>query len=380
MRYLYINGIPVSGLVWGHDTNYFIPDTDGKFYFHFPFDNAEHKIPITPFVRGDNESVIIYETIKSLRPDVVLTVGDYNDFLYMKAVRSFCDEIKWMWVLSNYSSPINENNRELVNSADGILCTSEYGYSSIKDFFEKELIEYCYVGTNPNIFHPVIEMNKNKIFRIMVSGKNSQVDNIPIVIEAASKVKKIIPELDVYIHTNLYDSCGEYDLEQIAYRFDPKGEFIHFPNKCVSIFGGISHEDLASQLALSDVFVTVPLVSATSMSVFDALACGCFPILSNCGSNINLAQLLSEYSQNQYKPDDFLVKCSDLMAPGGTYLSICDCDDLAQKIINAYNIKGDRKVFSQFIHQYTREGFLKTVMSMLTKVKESSEILCLEGI
>ena len=80
LRYLYLSQHQVGGLVWGHDPNSFPPDENGLHQFEFELKYADgslqkHKIPLSTFPRGDNKEVVaVYESIKPLRPEVVLTV------------------------------------------------------------------------------------------------------------------------------------------------------------------------------------------------------------------------------------------------------------------------------------------------------------------
>jgi glycosyltransferase involved in cell wall biosynthesis len=377
LQLLYAQGHQVSGAVWGHDKNYFLPENDGKFYYRFANAGTEHKIPLNPFDRDGKESVSLYEFINALSPDVVVTVGDYNDFLYMKAIKHFGKDFKWLFVLTNYISPINEESTELLDHVDGVLCSSEFGYRTIREFCSTDLIGYEYVGANRGSFYlQDIEHDK---FRIMATGKAHQIDNLPVVMEAVAMVRQKI-DVELYIHASLYDP-GDYNLEHISLRFDPNKEFIRFPDKYVSLCEGIEPLELATEMNKSDIFVSAPLASATSISVFDALACGCHPIMSDCGSNRNLAELLEEY-KDEYCYQDFLVPTSKLMTVGGSYLAVCDPEVLADKISNVHKKrekdKGNRRDLSEFTVEYSRGRFLDKLSKIIVEVKKRNSIICLE--
>ena len=370
MKYLYASGHQVAGAVWCHDKNYFIPDDDGK--FHYEFDG--HKIPITPFEKKKEQNVI-YEITKSLQPDMVVTIGDYNDFWYMKAVKYYGEDFKWLFLLMNYSAPINESSMEQLDGVDGVLCSSEFGYASIQDFCPTKIRGYEYLGANRGNFY-VREEAKGGRFRVMASGKPSQIDNLPTVMEAVALARESV-DMELYLHASLYDP-GDYSLEQISDRFDPKKEFIIFPEKCVSIRDEMDADELATEMNRSDVFVSVPLVSASSMSVFDALACGCYPLMSDCGSNRNVADLLEEYS-GEYQAEDFLVSSSKLMTTGGVYLYVCSPEDLAAKILNLHKNweidKGKRKELAEFTLEHNRGHYLEKLSKVLTEVEERNSII-----
>jgi len=374
---LYAQGHEVSSAAWGHDSNYFIPDDDGHFYYKFDNAGVEHKIPLNPFMRDGKESVSIYEFINVLNPEVVITVGDYNDFLYMKAIKHFGKEFKWLFILTNYISPINEDSTELLQSTDGVLCLSKFGYQTVQEFCPTNLISYEYIGANRGDFY-LRDIDHDK-FRIMVTGKAHQIDNLPVVMEAVSIIREQL-DIELYVHASLYDP-GDYNLEQISLRFDPKKEFIKFPEKYVSLYEGIESSEFAIEMSKSDIFISVPLASATSISVFDALACGCYPIMSDCGSNRNLANLLEEY-KDEYCSQDFLVPTNKLMTSGGSYLAVCGPGDLADKILNVYEKckknKGNRIDLSEFTVKYHRGRFLDKLSKIVLEVKKRNSIICLE--
>ena len=372
------HGHAVCGLVWAHDNTYFVPDDHGT---HF-YEVGDCKVPIIPFQRGtNNEPIVIYEALNAVEPDVVITIGELADAGFMKAIRMFMTKpFKWISVLSNYQYPISGENAELVEYMDAILCTSKASRRAVANF-QGDTDRTKFVGCSTEF--QLNRQSHDDHFRFMVNGKNLQADNLAMVMEAASRARQHIPGLELYVHTNVYDQ-GEYDLSAIKLRFDPHEEFIRLPAKYVSLFDGLSDEELSLELNKSDVFISVPLVSATSLTVFEALACGCFPILSDCGSNTDIAIALEEYFSGKYSRNDFLVRCIQLMTVGETYLNICDPEQLEKKMIwtfkNQEKYAGDRKNLSVFSQQHSKRGFLDSLVEVLRQTKTSGEVLCLETV
>ena len=382
LRYLYIKEFDIAGAVWGHDTEYFVPDEDGRIYYEFPIPgHGTHRIPLFLFHRGDKEAIEVHEIVSSTNPDMVITVGDYGDFLYMNAVKSFYPKpLKWLFVLLNYSFPINKDYYDLINNADGILCTSKFSYDSISSFYKKDIIDISYLGSA----YKSVPQEKCDKFRIMASGKNHQADNLPAVIEAVSQVvnKKNNIGIELYLHTTVHDS-GDYNLEDIAQYFDPKGEFIKFPDKYVSLYEGSTDAELSLEMNKSHVFVSVPLVSATSMSVFDAISCGCYPLMSDCGSNRDVAnEICTQYPE--HSSSDFLIPAVKLMSPGGSYLHICDIDALAERILSLSIIfeknKGKDIFSTEYIFRNNREGFINKISEVIDRVDKSEQSVNIETI
>ena len=417
LRYLYIKEFDIAGAVWGHDPEYFVPDDDGRSYYEFPINgHGTHRIPLFLFHRGEKEALEVHEIIRSADPDLVITVGDYGDFLYMSAVKAFYTKpLKWLFVLLNYSSPINKDYYGLVNSTDGILCTSKSAYDAVASFYKQDIIDIAYLGSS----YKYVPQDDTDKFRIIASGKNHQADNLPSVIEAVSQViYKNNINMELYLHTAIHEN-GDYNIEDIAKDFDPHGKFIRFPDKYVSLYEGLSDGEMAIEMSKSHVFVSMSLVSASSMSVFDAISCGCYPLISDCGSNRNIANEIYSCSP-EYNPGDFLIPTVKLMSSGGSYLHIPDIDALAEKILFLSEIyeknKGKGKVFSEFIDRksvlgtdsdykqkheeaspmgesmmhgsrfliekftegHKREGFLNKLSEMIDRVEKSDPTVCLD--
>ena len=390
LKRLYKEGHGILGLVWSHNESYHVPqETDGKKSFYYKFqdkDNQKHSIPIVP-LPVEKREIAVYEILRKLQPDIVVAIGDFADIPYLKAVRMFLaptgnQETKWLFVLSSYASPINENSLPLLDDIDGIMCASPFSERVVQDHFKKDILHTKFFGYD-EVFDNVDCSGPNKDeFRIMVCGKNSSSDNIPTIMQIADDLKKDISELKLYVHANVYDA-GDYDLNLVKDRLDPDSEFISFPSKFVSTVDGIPDEELAVEYGSSHVFVSIPVVSSTSMTVFESMSHGCYPVLSDCGSNRFLAEELEEYL-GDYSADDFIVRTIKVMIPGESYIHMVDPDDLKKKILNAQikikNDQGLRLRFVEFTKKYQREGFLQELADVIDKVKKTDPVICLETI
>ena len=381
IRHLYSNGHGIVGCVWGHDVTYFLPEEeDGKKQYFYDCNIQEriHKIPIVPFRRGENEAIAIYEVLNSLRPDLVITVGDFNDFLFMKAVKSFyTGSLKWLFVMNNFTNPINEKNTELISDIDGILCINKFTVNLVREIFSKELIDQCYIGSTLNSQHS----KKDGKFRLITTAKNCQSDNLPTIMRAVADVRDQIPEIELYCHSNVYDN-GEYDLNIVKDRFDPKGEFITFPDKYVSLFDGISDDDLAVEFSKSHVYVSVPMVSSSGISCFDAISCGCIPILSKVGVYTELAEIIEK--ETTISKDNTLVDGCEIMSIGESYLYVTGYKELAKNILKTYqeNIKGESVNLPLYniMNNFSRDKFLSALLEMANRTVKSKEAIYLEPV
>ena len=376
IEHLFRSEYPVAAIGIGHDTTFFLPKPNekGEPVHYYEFD--KYQIPLVPFNSVKDPAIGIYEIFKVFNPDMVITIGDLNSFLHMKAVKMFNEKpIQWLAILSNHSYPINEHNIELLDDIDGLLCTNSCSLSMFNDLYKKENIDMAHIGSGNVKVEPV----RNSDFRIVVTSKNTQSNNIPMIMEAVAGLRSEIPDLHLYLHTNVYDR-GYFDLSLLKARFDPQDEFITFPDKYVSINEGYPEEDFYKELARSDMFISVADNAPTGMAAFDAIACGCAPLLSNVGSHKDIAEGLAEISP-KFKRDDFLVPCIEVMIRGEVYANICEPELLRERILNLHKkIKkgGHRIFFQQFVDSYDRKDFLSRFSKMVEAIECSNPTLCVE--
>lgn len=383
LQYLYLHKHEVTSIVWGHDQTYFTPDVENsqeKFYHTCQYQNQTIKIPLNLIDTSKDMSISVYEHLEQLKPDVVITIGDISDFAFMKAVKSFAThQFKWLSVMTAYNCPINENYHDLVNDIDGILCTSQHGFDAVKDIFAKELISWQYTGSNTYIY------KNNELpreFAVAVCLKNTQTDNLPTILQACHELKqKEIPELKIMLNANVKDR-GDYDFSILKSRFDPDGNMIALPDKHISLQEGLSDAEWSNLLNLSDVYISTPMAAATSMSVFQAMACGCIPLISNCGSNKEIAKRVEEMTMKMLNVDDVTVKSTEFMAAGETMLAVPDKDDMKGKLFSLHQRKnkGFRDNLCQFSSKYSHADFLKKVLGMVLNVYNSKEVVVVESV
>jgi hypothetical protein len=382
LKHLYFSHHEVASIGVGHDTTLFLPkeDTQGRPRYYYSFDG--HDIPLVPLTKDKEPAIMVYEILKVFRPEMIISIGDFNDHLYMKAVKMFSEvQLKWISVLANYSYPINEHKQEVVEDMDGILCTNSRSFDMLCNLFKKDEICLSHVGCNKPIIKKPYPRRSPYKFRIMSCGKNLQSDNLPMLMEVCAGLRETIPNLELYLHSNVYDR-GDYDLNLVKERFDPDSEFIVFPQKYVSLTDGYSEEEYAQELAASDVFVSVSLNSSSALSVFEALAYDCWPVMTDAGSHRDVAAMIEEISP-EFQRNDFLVPGIKVMTTGEVYVNICRPDLLGEKILEVHGKikKGGHRTFSQeFISSHNRKTFLTDVMELIEAVKRTNSTICVEPV
>lgn len=377
LKHLFLSNHSVRSIVWGHDTDYFIPvEKNGELKHYYSFDSQHGKIdiPITPMIRSPQESIEIYELVNKLKPDMIITIGDLTDFLFMKAVKMFVThDVKWTMVYTGYNFP--SNDIEIVNDMDGILCTNEKSFNQIKDNFESDFIDWIFCGCDDDFTYDESLKTKRDNYRIITCGKNVQSDNLPVLMSIAENLSNQIPNLEIYLHTNQYD-YGDFNIHKLVNRYDPLGKVLKLPEKFISINDGLSTKELKQELLNSDLFISTHMASATSMGVFEALENECPVLMTDCGSNADLA-----WNSNGVL-DNNLIKCVDLVTNGDFVLSVCDKNDLELQILSHFNnrekILLKKGMLRNLSQKYNRSYFLKRLNRIIDRVVQRESNIQLE--
>jgi glycosyltransferase involved in cell wall biosynthesis len=114
---------------------------------------------------------------------------------------------------------------------------------------------------------------------ISVRSLDSRLYNVDVILRAMALVRKRVPDARLLV-------AGEgrlrARLERLALRLGLEGG--------VTFLGYLDREALRSALASSHVYVSVPRSDGTAVSTLEAMAVGCFPIVSDLPSQEELVQ------------------------------------------------------------------------------------------
>jgi glycosyltransferase involved in cell wall biosynthesis len=364
LRQLVFGGDSVTAVAWGHDVDYLSPGEEPSFFVD------PVSVPIIPISDKTDPTVGIVEAMQGFSPDIMVTIGDADDFLFMKrALPIIGDSFRWMFILVNYRRPFNYDKQELLQQADGILCTNSESYGLLKRFYYKDELSFQLSGCS-NQFCPT-EASKKDQFRIMTVGKNIQSDNLPSLIEVVAGLQKHA-NIELYVHTNHYDR-GYYDFEDLRHRFDPDERWLLLPNEYISNFDGCVAQDLNQRYADSDLYVSVAMMSATSRTCLEALAAGCPVLMADHGSYRDVAWICEKFG---YEKERILVRCTKFMSSVGSYLYVCDQEDLSAKIMWFY--KNREAGLAQVLCEVRADAFSVKAVEMMKRITASNRSLCVE--
>lgn len=262
-------GHEVYAAAWHHDESFFLPDQGGSHAYEKNGREIATIYPIEPYTQGSGS---LYELMKKVHPDIVISIGDYKETDFIWEIKAMLPNLfKWVSVLTVDCLPINENHNNQLEYADIIISTSDFADKYLRSFINAEIAK---INIGPSdIFFEEYKTDRNISF--MTSCKNAQSTNLGAFIKAMSKTGA-----QGYLHTNLYDQ-GDYDIDLMIDRYGASNVFL--PDKYVSIKESISDEEMREIYSSHSFYVEPSVKSATCLSMLEAMACGCIPIGINSG-------------------------------------------------------------------------------------------------
>jgi glycosyltransferase involved in cell wall biosynthesis len=152
-------------------------------------------------------------------------------------------------------------------------------------------------GINTDIFKPVLNIEKNKKFKIITVGRISPIKDYKVLIEAINIITKQGIEVDVKI------IGGPGTPEQEKY-------FINLQkivkekklNTIVNFVGSAPYREVANYFQSADLFINMSRTGSLDKTILEAMACGVITL----SSNDSYKEILSDrYSDLVYKAGDF---------------------------------------------------------------------------
>lgn len=349
----------VASAVYDHDVKYFLPEqtANGPAWFH---EVDGRKIPLVPFLRNGGKypaSVYLFEVVKANKPDVILTIGPLEHFAFIPAIRSLLEGCgRWVAVCTNHPESICGEIRKMASEADSVLCTSRAAYEAMADVAGGG---WHHVGTG--LWLP--EKAQSVSGRVVCIARNS-FEECPIAVMDAFRM--LSGSSTLYLHTNLNDR-GYYDLASMRKDMDPLEEYIFLPSEFSSVIDGYRDDMLASEMSMCEVVVRAGASSGTAMSLFDAMACGCTPVVADHGCDSEVARDASAEGI-----ECFLYPATAAWGQAGERIFFPRSSDIAVAVKKASEAcrnndwkAGQTAKISKFIEKRGRSGFLSRVVEML---------------
>lgn len=329
IRFFKDRGHTVGSAVWDHDTTWFTPDAQGRFFY----ETAEHGVicELYPFLQmRENSSPDVYEIMKKFQPDLVISIGDYQETDFVFAIKSMYPQLfKWVSVLTLDAMPLNDNRREAFDFMDLRVATTKEGAEAVSSQFGRACL-YLPYGADVSVFRPLGRRSASGPFVVMNAGKNSQASGTAAFIRAVSDAHKRYPDIVGYLHTNLHDA-GDYDLHLLLDRYGANG-VVRLPTEFSGLNDGIPSSLLNEKYNEADVYVDASVRSATALTCLEAMATGCVPLVTRVGS---LGEVVSSLKQ----PSLSFIESVSYVGELEEEYQIASPADLTEKILRLYELR-----------------------------------------
>jgi hypothetical protein len=163
---------------------------------------------------GQNGMMATCQAIEELKPDWVITIGDYWDFFYLKSLKAKLDySFKWLSYITIEEEDIDSKWNPLFRHMDVISTPTTFGVDAIAKLgYQAHYIPY---GVDP-IFKPLDPEARHRIrvekkiddkIRFITIAQNTVRKNLPSIFlgvkELLYRNPDLIKHLTFHIHTNL---------------------------------------------------------------------------------------------------------------------------------------------------------------------------------
>jgi len=363
----------INSAVWHLDLSWFMPNDNGKYIFE---QDGKKKCEMHPFskVPVDKATIGLYEIVKKIKPDVVVSIFDYVDMSPLNAIKTLDpNAFKWISILAIDSSPINEKMIEFFVSMDSIITTTKQANKEISENINVDC-QYIPYGSDHDVFFVDREDKIVSPMRIMSCAKNSQSSNIAAFILS---IKYMHGDVAGYLHTN-HSSLGDYDLETLIERYD-LSSVIELPKKFVSINDGIDACELNKEYNKSDIIVDVSVRSSTALSLLEGMSAGCIPVITNVGALKEVVEMLPR----SYR---FIVESITYIGDNGKEYQVASPEGIAKKILYIKNIRdrnptlfdGIRNCVVGISKKFCNKFFAEKVKEVVEGIKVNSRSISIE--
>jgi glycosyltransferase involved in cell wall biosynthesis len=358
LSYLKKKGHIVGSAIRFNDINWHLTDENGIVKFEI---NKENICDLYTFVDSPQISPDIYEIMKKFQPEIVITIGDYqeNDFLF--AIKMLHPKLfKWINILTIDAIPINDNRKKSFDYMDYVLTTTKSGLEEVKRLSNVPS-EYIPFGIEDD-FCKLEKEKTDKLF-IFGCGKNSQTSNLASLIKGISKASKIEENISGYIHTNISDK-GDYDLLLLKERY---GVNIGFPEGFVGLNDGLGKQELNEKYNKSDIIVDASVRSATALSLLEGMSTGCIPVGTKIGAIKEVISLMSKEYQ-------FFIESNMYVGQLEEEYEIIAPDSLSDTLLYLYELKKkDLEKFNKIKEESIVVASKFKINNFLTKIEDIVE-------
>lgn len=380
LKYLKSIGHDVSSACWHHDEGYFLPEANSGQYEYE--DDGSKICDLYPFiVHPEHSASQVYEIMKKVAPNVVITIGDHKETNFMYAIRSMYPVFKWISIVTIDAHNISESNFEFLNYADAVICLSKFSYDQLSRKVKQPLFMIPFGPDHSQFYINKLRNYQSDKMRILCTSKNALSNNLGNLIKAVSGLKEYV---DLYLHSNIYD-VGEYDIYNLIDIYNATNVIL--PEEYVSIKDGVSTHKMNDLYNSFDAIIDCSARSSTALSVLEAMSCGCLPIVSSYAALGEVVGGIIGSADACYR-DCFMIDSFCYIGRMEEEFSICTVEGITNSILNMYSrIVRNGNIFKNVSEKCVEEAkkydkfiFLKKLENAINQVISSESKIYVDSL
>ena len=278
-------------------------------YAGWGFGNMPHKFPfyIYPINKGGNtEAREVLLSIKNWQADIVLTIGDIFNFLYLpKVAENLAKKPKFIGYLTVDGEPLSYKWLDALRLFDKILVWSEYGKKQIDILDERIKPEVVYPGVDKQKFYP-LKLPKDGLFKILNVSQNTDRKNIPATLKAFAEFARNKNNTLLCLVCDSKDPNG-YNLREICFnlKIENKVRIVEANARM-----GIGDKDLNRLYNQADVLILSSVAEGFGLPLAEAMATDTVPIATDFTS---MTELLADGRGILVKPESYIYGARNLI-------------------------------------------------------------------
>jgi glycosyltransferase involved in cell wall biosynthesis len=303
---------------------------------------------------GMNCMYAAWDIFEAFKPDVILTIGDFWDFFYLRAVKAKADyAFKWVAYLTIEQERINRRKwAEVFGSADALVSPTRFGVEVMRREVgaESRFVPY---GVDP-VFRRSADRAalraargcSSSTLRLLTVAQNTIRKNLPALAIAAARLDKDDPNGDIRFHVHTatrgvdkQDPCL-YDMEDIVDQLGVAHRF-SFPIKA-SAFGGHDDQAMAEEYNAADWFVLPSTAEGFGLPLVESMACG-VPAIAHSATAVAEHLGAKAMTGTLLGPRGIAVAGRPAVFPSARVANAVCPDALADAIVTAWRAWGNQR-------------------------------------
>jgi len=373
------DGHDVYTAAWHHDEGFFLPEEAGTHWFEKDDKKICQVFPIEPHIHGSSG---LYELMKQVQPDMIISIGDYKETDFIWEVKAMYPNLfKWLAIFCIDCLYVNENHKSFLEYTDKVISVNEFGMANLSGMANLD-IDFLPYGPNHDVFFGENKVNE-KVMRVICSSHNAQSNNIAAFIKSMGQINSTLSingeedSIIGYLHTNLYDP-GEYEIELLMERYGASN--VMLPDKFVSVKDSISDEEMNEEYNKSHVFVDCSVKSATGLTMLEAMAAGCIPVGINSGRTAEIISQMPEEYQ-------FFVPHETYIGNSEEEFSVISIEGLGKTLLeikervfsNPDSMAIATEAAQKISKKYDEKAFTDSISDIIIDVKKSKDEIAIES-